>query len=76
MGVERARNVLTLLNDPNLGEDVTIADVIDAVRNHGGLKRSKSYLMQECQTCFATYPSRMVTHFIYGLYKIRKKFLM
>ena len=60
MGVERAKNVLTLLMDKDL-ENVELGDIIDSVKSNGNLMRSRSYLQQECVTCYGAYPARMVS---------------
>ena len=62
----RAENVvklaaMTTSASSELNEYVTLADIVDAVRDHGNLKGSKAFLQQECGTCYSEFPARMVS---------------
>ena len=59
-GWKRAENVLELLEQDDLGSEVNLSDVIEAVKNYGDLHRSRSYLQQECETCYNMYPASKV----------------
>ena len=60
-GWVRAQNVLHLLDEHADSSEVNIADIIEAVRNCGDLKRSRSFLQQECQACFCIFPATKVS---------------
>ena len=54
----RAENVVRLLDD--MPEDVTVVDVIEAVRQCDAREAAINYLQQECLMCYSSYPASKV----------------
>ena len=60
VGWQRAENVISILTGPTVDSEFTLLDVVDAVKNSSSLAECRRFLMQECEICYVSYPSRMV----------------
>jgi len=59
--VDKAKSVLLIWKKrQSLSESVTLADVIEAVRNCGNVMKALSYIQQDCAICARQFPASKV----------------
>ena len=68
----RAEMVINILDAGVPDTEVTVEDVVEAVRNCVDTKSAMAYLRQECQICFSTYPMGKVLAFFLSCLQLHK----